>query len=68
METALQVVGALLIIDLIAAFALVSLVALAGRPGRRVPLTALVGVLFFLGFCSVLIYGSLWMILRLARP
>jgi hypothetical protein len=64
METALQVVGALLVGDLIAAVALVSLVALVGRQDRRVPLSALLGALIFLGFCSFLIYGSLWMILR----
>ncbi len=68
METALQVVGALLVSDLIAAFALVSLVALVGRRGRRVPLSVLLGALIFLGFGSLLIYGSLWMILRLAKP
>jgi hypothetical protein len=68
METALQVVGMLLVADLVAALALVSLVALAGRRGRRVPLPALLGVMIFLASCSILVYGSLWMILRMGRP
>jgi len=68
METALQVVGVLLIADLAAAFALVSLVALVGRRGRRVPLSVLLGAMIFLGFSSILVYGSLWMILRMGTP
>jgi hypothetical protein len=67
METALQVVGALMIADLAMAFAWVSLVALVGRRGRRVPLSVLLGAMIFLGVCSILVYGSLTLILQLGR-
>lgn len=63
-DTALQVVGWLLLIDFASALLLVGLVAVVGRQGRtRVSLRVLLGVALFLGICSLLIYGGLWMML-----
>jgi hypothetical protein len=51
--------------DLLAAFALVGLVAAVGRRGgKKLPLAPVIGALLFLGICSALIYGGIWMILR----
>ena len=68
METALQMLAALIVVDLIAAFVLVGFVALVGQRGqRRVPFSVLLGALIFLGICSTFIYGGLWMMLKMVR-
>jgi hypothetical protein len=65
MEITLHLLGTLLIVELAAAFALVLLVALVGQRGRkRVPFKMLAGSMIYLGICSGLIYGGLWLILR----
>lgn len=68
METALHIFGAMIVVDLIAAFVLVGFVALVGQRGqRRVPFSVLLGALIFLGVCSTFIYGGLWMLLKMGR-
>jgi hypothetical protein len=67
MENALQVLGAFIILDLVAAFALVILVAIVCRrrePRERSPLAPLIGAFVFLGISSAFIYGGIWMCLR----
>lgn len=67
METALRLLGAFIVLDLIAAFALVVLVGVVHRRrggAERPPRGPLIGALVFLGLCSILIYGGIWMCLR----
>jgi hypothetical protein len=67
METALHVLGAFIILDLLAAFALAILVVIIYRrrsQRERSPFAPLIGVFIFLGISSAFIYGGIWMCLR----
>ena len=69
METALQILGAFVLLDLLAAVLLMALVAVVGRrqsQTTRVPLRVLAGALFFLALISAIIYGGLWALIRAA--
>jgi hypothetical protein len=68
MDLALRILGAFILIDLVAALVLVVLVAVVyqRRPHiqQRPPFIPLLGAFLFLGFCSAFIYGGIWMWLR----
>lgn len=66
MGSALPLLGAFLLFDLLAAVLLIVLVAVVHRrDGRqRLPVGALLGALTFLGVCGAFIYGGIWMWLR----
>jgi hypothetical protein len=69
METALNVFGAMIVLDLLAAFGLMGLVWLVHRrsprkSSDRLPTREMFGALIFLGVASALIYGAIWAILR----
>jgi hypothetical protein len=68
MNTALDVIGAFVFIDLIAAFGLAILVWQSYRKSSisnaRASAKVLAGMLIFLGIVSTFIYGGLWILLR----
>ena len=67
METALHILGAFILIDLLAAVTLIVLVGIVHRrqaENERRPYGSLLGALLFLAVVAGLIYGGLWMCLR----
>lgn len=69
METALQVLAAFILVDLLAALLLIGLVGLLRfrqAPNERISFGPLLGALIFLVIISGLIYGGIWMCLRAA--
>jgi Kef-type K+ transport system membrane component KefB len=67
METALRILGAFILVDVLAAVLLVVLVSLVRNrqsPNERMHFGSLLGALIFLAIVSGLIYGGIWMCLR----
>ncbi len=61
MNTALQTLGVLLVIDFIGVLMLFACVALIGRRERRFSPAVLLGPMIFLALGMAIVYGALWL-------
>jgi hypothetical protein len=72
MDTALDILGAFVIIDLAGGLGLLGLVWLIQRRGNnpspeKLPVSALVGAMILLGVACALVYGGIWLLLRASQ-